>query len=213
MRQDRGRAVRKAAAQGQRALAQRIVGARRRRQVRVGVAARPRLDAGIEIKRALLLAQLDQRHARHVDRDVEQKIAGAEPRVEHVAVVVAAERRGDEVDAVLGGDIAAMRLGGDDRDLVRRRCRDGAAAAAGRPGRCCQSRRSGNGRKRQRAFYRAWRVARRSGCGKPVGSPARVVKPAVPARGLCDAGRVLSYIFCFPTIRPLCGGGELLQGR
>ena len=110
--------VGKAAAQGERTLAQRIVRTRRRRQARVGVAARPRLDAGIEIKRALLLTELDQRHARYVDRDVEQKIAGAEPSVEHIAVVVAAERGNDEVDAVLGGDIAAVRLGGDDRDLV-----------------------------------------------------------------------------------------------
>ena len=92
VRQDRGRALRKAAAQGERALAQRIVRPRRRRQLRVGVPARPRLDAGIEIERTLLLAELDQRHARHVDRDVEQKIAGAEPSVEHIAVVVAGQR-------------------------------------------------------------------------------------------------------------------------
>ncbi len=66
-----------------------------------------------------MLAELDQRHARYVDRDVEQKIAGAEPSVEYIAVIVAGQRTCDEVDAVLGGDIAAVRLGGDDRDLRR----------------------------------------------------------------------------------------------
>jgi hypothetical protein len=59
---DRGRATRAAGSLRERALAQRVVGARRRRQTGVGIAARPRLDAGVEIERAPLPAIFDQRH-------------------------------------------------------------------------------------------------------------------------------------------------------
>src|SRR6185312_6693862 len=114
-----GRTGRVFAAQGEGALAERVVGARRGRQVRVGIAARPRLDAGVEVEGAALLAELDEGEARHVDRDVEQEVALAEPGRQHLAVVLAGERVLDEFDAVFGGDFAAARLGGDDGDLVR----------------------------------------------------------------------------------------------
>ena len=64
-----------AGAQRERLLAQRIVGALAGRHGRVGVAAGPRLDAGVEVHRALLPAQLDQRDARDVDRHIEQEVA------------------------------------------------------------------------------------------------------------------------------------------
>ena len=40
-------------------------------------------------------------------------------RIEHRAVILAGQRRLDESDAVFGGDFAAARLGGDDRDMRR----------------------------------------------------------------------------------------------
>ncbi len=116
--QDRGWTSRKAPAQGKRTLAQRIVRASRRRQVWVGVPARPWLDAGIEVKRAGLLAQFDQSRARHVDRQVEQEIATADPGFERGPIVVAGQHCLDKGYAVLGGDIVSARLGRDDRDLV-----------------------------------------------------------------------------------------------
>jgi hypothetical protein len=86
VREHRGRRARLGLAQRQRRLAQRVVGALRRRHRRIGVAARPRLDAGVEVERALLPAQLDQRDARHVHRQVEQEVAAAHQRIEHVLV-------------------------------------------------------------------------------------------------------------------------------
>ena len=105
-------------AQRQRLLAQRVVGAPRRREGRVGVAARPGLDAGVEVERALLPAELDQRDRRDVDRQVEQEVAAADQRVEHVAEVLARQRVLDEADAVFRRDLGAGIVGGDDRDLV-----------------------------------------------------------------------------------------------
>src|SRR5260221_930619 len=119
MGQNRRRPMRGALAQRQRALAQRVIRARRRRQVRIGIAAGPGLDAGVEIERAFFLAKLDQRDARHVDRDVEQKVAAAEPGVEHGPVIIAGQRVLNKADAVFGRDLATARLGGDDHDLVR----------------------------------------------------------------------------------------------
>src|SRR5207248_836984 len=83
-----------------------------------GIAAGPRLGAGVEIERALLQAQLDQRDARHVDRDIEQEVAVAKPGVEHAAVILVGQRLFDKADAVFGGDFPSSRLGGDDNDLL-----------------------------------------------------------------------------------------------
>src|SRR5437867_12768587 len=55
---DRGRTAGVVPAKSERALPQCVVRARCRWQARIGVAARPRLDAGVEIERALFLAQL-----------------------------------------------------------------------------------------------------------------------------------------------------------
>ena len=108
-----------ARAQGERAVPQRIVGALRRREVGIRVPAGPRLDAGVEIERALFLAELDQRHRRDVDREVEEEVAGAEQRVQHRAVVLAGQRLDDKPYAVTLRLLVAHVLRGDDRDPFR----------------------------------------------------------------------------------------------
>src|SRR5439155_16741790 len=75
-------------------------------------------DAGVEVERALLLTQLDQRHARHVDGDVEDKIAAVELPIKHRPVVLPGQCGFDKANAVRGGDFTAARLGGDDGDLA-----------------------------------------------------------------------------------------------
>src|SRR5579862_5261898 len=87
--------------------------------MRVGISPRPRLDAGVEIKRPLFATQLDQRDARNVDRDVEQEVAATDPAVENGAVIVPRQRRFDEAHAVLRSDFLAAQFGGDDDDLLR----------------------------------------------------------------------------------------------
>ena len=77
------------------------------------------LGAGVEIEGTLFLAQLDQCDTRHVDRDIEQKVAATQPGFEHRAIVFPRQRRFDERYAVLGGNFIAARLGGDDGDLPR----------------------------------------------------------------------------------------------
>ena len=118
VRQHGSRTVLVRLAQSERFLAQRVVGAPGRRDRRVGVAAGPRLDAGVEIQRALLVRELDQRDARNVDRQVQQEIAAADQRVEHLAEVVARERVDDELDAVLRRLALACLLRGDDGDAL-----------------------------------------------------------------------------------------------
>ena len=99
VRDDRGRPVAPGLAQLEHLLAQRIVRAPARGDVRVGVTARPRLDAGVEVQRAFLVAELDQRDARDVDRQVQHEIATADQRLEDVTVVVD-DRKAD----VIGSD-------------------------------------------------------------------------------------------------------------
>ena len=118
VRQHRRRTVLVRLAQGERFLAQRVVGAPGRRDRRVGVTAGPRLDARIEIQRALLVRELDQRDARNVDRQVQQEIAAADQRIEHLAVVVARERVDDELDAVLRRLALARFVRRDDGDAL-----------------------------------------------------------------------------------------------
>jgi hypothetical protein len=103
----------------QRLLAQRIVGALRRRQPRIVVASRPGLVAGVEVERAALAAEADQRQARHVDGEVQQEVTLAQQRLEHGLVVAFAERGRDHLDAVLRRDpgLVGQRL--DDADAGR----------------------------------------------------------------------------------------------
>ena len=103
----------------QHVLAQRIVGAQRDRQAGIGVAARPRLDAGVDVERALLLAELDQRRRGDLDREVDQEVALAQPLVEGLAQVLARQPLPDEGDAELFGLLeAAAVLLRDDGDLL-----------------------------------------------------------------------------------------------
>ena len=119
VRDDGRRAVAPALAQLEHFLAQRVVGASAGGDVRVGVAARPGLDAGVEVQRTLLMAQLDERDARHVYGQVKHEVAAADQRLEHVPVVLARERVVDELDAVLRRLVASRVIRGDDRDAVR----------------------------------------------------------------------------------------------
>jgi len=120
MGQHRGRAAGEARRQRQRGFAQRVVRALGRRERRVGVAAGPGLDAGVEVEGAARLRELDQRDGRDVDRQVQQEVARAEQLAEHLAVVGAGERRAVEGDAVLARDLGAALLGGHDRDVRAR---------------------------------------------------------------------------------------------
>ena len=79
-------------AQGERLEAHAVVAALLDRGVRVGVASRPGLDAGVQIHRAVLRASRDERDARDVHRDIEQEIARAEQRLERASVVLAGQR-------------------------------------------------------------------------------------------------------------------------
>ena len=105
MRQHRRR-TRRQPRQRQRALAQRVVRPLRRRQRRIGVAAGPRLDAGVEIQRARAPGKADQGDRGHIDAEVQQEIAAP--------AAAASARRGNcsrvsgstvNGDAVLGGDV------------------------------------------------------------------------------------------------------------
>ena len=107
-------------AQRQRLFAQRVVGAPGVRNGRVGVAARPRLDAGVEIHRALRPAELDQCDRRHVDRHVEHEVTTTDVRIELTAIVVARDRQLHELDAVLLGFLLAAIVRGDDGDALFR---------------------------------------------------------------------------------------------
>ena len=75
MREHGGRRVFRSFAQRERLEAHGVVAARVDGQLRVGVAPRPGLYAGIEIQRAALARQFDERDARHVDGQIQQEIA------------------------------------------------------------------------------------------------------------------------------------------
>ncbi len=118
VRHDRGRPRPMAPADGEDALAQRVIRARRRRQLGIGITTRPRLDAGIQIEGFALLAQLDQRGARHIDRHVQEKIAAAQTGFQHRTIVRTGERLLDKGDPVFGRHVAAAPLRRHDRDLL-----------------------------------------------------------------------------------------------
>ena len=120
VRQHRRRPARPGLAQRQGVLAQGIVGARRRQQPAVGIAARPGLDAGVEIERAFSAAKLNQGDARDLDRDVEQKIARLQQRVEHGKIIFLRQSLDEEANAEILGLVAAALRRSDDGDLRRR---------------------------------------------------------------------------------------------
>ncbi len=120
MRENGRRGLQVPLAQCQRLLAQGVVRAPRGRYPRVGVPAGPRLDAGVEIHRALLPAELDQRDRRHVDRDIEQEVAATEHRIEDAADILARQRLTHELDAEVIRACAPLVIGGDDADAILR---------------------------------------------------------------------------------------------
>ncbi len=109
-----------ARAQRQDFLAERIVGAAARRHRRIGVAARPRLDAGVQVHRAFFPAQLDERDARHLDRHVDEKVSPPQQGVQDAAEILAGQRLLDELDAQLLCLLHAALVRGHDRDAVWR---------------------------------------------------------------------------------------------
>ena len=106
--------------QRQRLFAQRVIGAPGVRDGRIGISARPWLDAGIEIHRALGPAELDQRDRRHVHRHVEHEVAAADVRIELAPEVVARQHHFHELDAVFLGFLFAAIVGSDDGDAFFR---------------------------------------------------------------------------------------------
>ena len=78
----RGAAVAQLLAQGQRPGAERLVGALRRRQIRVGVAAWPGLDSRVQVECAAGGGEPQQLEAGHVYGEVEEEVAGPQTRLE-----------------------------------------------------------------------------------------------------------------------------------
>ena len=95
------RALRVLLAHRQRRFAERVVDAARSRDRGVAMAARPGLDARVQVHDAALAAVLDEREAGHVEGSVEQEIAGLELAIEDAEVVVAGQRLDPEGDAIL----------------------------------------------------------------------------------------------------------------
>src|SRR6185437_7352838 len=120
VREHRGRRPRIARTQSQRFLPQSIVGAASGGDSGVGITARPGLDARVEVHRALLPAELDERDAGDLDRNVDQEVAAPEQRIEDPAVVLASEPLLDEADAVAGSLGVAAILRCDDGDAIGR---------------------------------------------------------------------------------------------
>src|ERR1700730_7583395 len=105
--------------QCQRLFAKRVVCPARRGHSWIGVSARPRLDASVEIHRASFPAELDERNAGNLDRHVQQEIAAAQQRSQNAAVVFPRQGFLDELDAVFLGLFATSVSRCDDRDALR----------------------------------------------------------------------------------------------
>ena len=119
MGEHRGRCVGGALAQRERGLAQRVVRAARGGKTGIGIAPRPRLDAGVEIQRAALAAEADEIDGRHIDRHVDDKIALAHHRGEHRAEVILLDRLLDEAHAEMLQDMRAALIRRDHGDAAR----------------------------------------------------------------------------------------------
>src|SRR5208283_2409777 len=114
------RSARCAIAQSERLQAHDVIAARLDVELRVDVAAGPGFYAGVEVQRAALARQLYQRDARHVDGQIQQKIAGSQQRQQRLAVILARQRGLQEFDAELLCFGPPRILGGDDGDAIRR---------------------------------------------------------------------------------------------
>ena len=141
VRQHRGRPAGIARAQCQRAFAQRVIRALRRREIRVGIAARATARCRCRDKarpwpEPIRSARRSPRRPRRWSR----KSPGPSSGSEHRAVIGPGERHFDKVDTVFGGDRVAARLGGDNGDPLGRDADMAQDKRQRRPGRCCQSR-------------------------------------------------------------------------
>ena len=116
MRHHRSGATRIRGTQGQRFLAQGVVGALGHRRARIGIATGPGLDAGVQVHGALFPAVLDERQAGDVDRNIEEEVTAAEQRLEDAAVVLAHQRFTDEFHAEFLRFLRARVLRGHDSD-------------------------------------------------------------------------------------------------
>jgi len=135
-----GDAAGAATAQGQHALAQRIVRARRDRQGAVGIKSGPRLDHGVEVKGAEILGELHEIDRGGVDREVDNHAAarpGGEERGQYVAVVLLGDRHVEEPES------RGRRADDDRRPAARsRRISSGRRRCAARSKAACLSRSS-----------------------------------------------------------------------
>ncbi len=104
----------------ERAFAQRIVGTLGWGQRRIGVAADPGLDAGVEIQRAPRLAQFGQRDGGDVHRQVQQEVARGQQRRQFGAVVLPRQWLHTVRHAVFGGHRRATIIAGEDGDPLLR---------------------------------------------------------------------------------------------
>jgi hypothetical protein len=86
---------------------------------RVGVAAGPGLDAGVDVQRSALAAQAHELGAGHVDRQVHQEITRCEPALQLGAEVLRSEGHPVVADPQLLGFLAGAVVGRDDADLPR----------------------------------------------------------------------------------------------
>src|SRR5579863_5729874 len=101
----------------QNGLAQRVVRALLRPELRVEIESGPRLNHGIDVEHTDLAAELHDIERRRIDREVDAKALAAafdEQRLEQRAVVVARHRLVDEADAPLVQQLAILVLGVDD---------------------------------------------------------------------------------------------------
>ena len=99
-----GDAARPAAAQIEQAFAQRVVRARRDRQIAIGIKSRPWLDHGIDVEGIDILGERHQLDRGGVDRKVDDHAAArscGEQRREHVAIILLGDRRMDETELAL----------------------------------------------------------------------------------------------------------------
>jgi hypothetical protein len=119
VRQDRRRPP--AVAKRERRLAQRVVRALRERFGLVGVAARPGLDAGIDVERAELAAEADDVDRRDLDRHVHDEPAAREERRELAAQVLPRERRLHEAHTLELGQPPVAVVRSEHDQLVARR--------------------------------------------------------------------------------------------
>ena len=112
-------AVRIFSAQAQNILAQTVVRAVGCRNAGIEIPAQPRLDAGVEIHHAAFAAIFNEIDARHLNRQVEQKVATCEQRVEHQLIVLARQRLDVELDAEMFGLFDAAGVSGKDGEALQ----------------------------------------------------------------------------------------------